>query len=84
MQKRNGSREVALVGTVNMDYRSFHLQVQSAALCSITCPPAVEELFEDMDEIVGCSVPYTQRIRSSAPGAAKAIETVLRLFAIWM
>lgn len=75
-------REVALVGTVNMDYRSFHLQYECGVV--LYHVPAVEELFEDMDEIVRCSVPYTQEDWEQRSWCRKAVETVLRLFAIWM
>ena len=50
-------REVALVGTTNMDYRSFQLHHECAVL--LYDMPAVEDLFEDMDHIMAESIQVT-------------------------
>lgn len=50
-------REVALVGSTNMDYRTFQLHYECAAL--MYHMPMVEELLEDLDDIMDKSAPYT-------------------------
>ncbi|WP_338148973.1 cardiolipin synthase [Dysosmobacter acutus] len=75
-------REVALVGSINMDYRSFQLHYECGVL--LYDVPAVEEIFEDMDNIVQVSARYTQDDWNKRPWYRKAMETVLKLFAIWM
>ena len=50
-------REVALVGSTNMDYRTFQLHYECAVL--LYHMPAVEDLLEDMDRMVAQSAPYT-------------------------
>lgn len=75
-------REAAFVGSVNMDYRSFQLQYECGVM--LYDMPAVEEIFEDMDDIVRVSTPYTKEDWQRRPWYRRALETVLRLFAIWM
>lgn len=75
-------REVALVGTTNMDYRSFQLHHECATL--LYDMPAVEDLFEDMDHIMAESRQVTMEEWSKRGLARKLLETVLKLFAIWM
>ena len=75
-------REVALVGSTNMDYRTFHLHYECAALmynCS-----AVEELLEDMDHIMDQSHRYTLEEWNKRSWLRKAISSILRLGAIWL
>lgn len=50
-------REVALVGSTNMDYRTFQLHYECGVL--LYHMPAVEELLEDMDTIMAQSQLYT-------------------------
>ena len=75
-------REVALVGSINMDYRSFQLHYECAAL--MYHMPAVEELLEDMDHVMGVSHLYTLEEWSRRPWYRRTIGSVLRLAAIWL
>jgi len=75
-------REVAFVGSVNMDYRSFELHYEDGVLL-YGCP-AVEELLEDMDAIIDQSHPVTAEEWSKRSWYRRAAELFLRLFAIWM
>ena len=75
-------REVALVGSTNMDYRTFHLHYECAALM-YNCP-AVEELLEDMDAVMAKSRLYTLEEWNKRPFYRRAFASVLKLFAIWL
>ena len=75
-------REVAFVGSVNMDYRSFELHYEDGVLL-YGCP-AVEELLEDMDAILDQSHPVTAEEWGKRKWYRRAAELFLRLFAIWM
>ena len=75
-------REVALVGTTNMDYRSFQLHHECAVL--LYDMPAVEDLFEDMDHIMAESIQVTMGEWKKRSWPKRVLETVLKLFAIWM
>ena len=75
-------REVALVGSINMDYRSFQLHYESAAL--FYHMPVVEELLEDMDAIMEQSTLYTMEEWKNRSGIRRAFSAVLRLFDIWL
>ena len=75
-------RELALVGSTNMDYRTFQLQYETAVL--LYQSPAVEELLEDMDAIMAESQPYTLAEWNRRPWPKRAIAAVLKLFAIWL
>ena len=76
-------REVALVGSTNMDYRTFQLHYETAR-CSSTISPAVEELLEDMDAIMAESQPYTLAEWNRRPWLKRAVAAVLKLFSIWL
>lgn len=75
-------REVALVGSTNMDYRTFHLHYECAALL-YDCP-AVEELLEDMDSIMAQSAQYTLEEWNKRSWLRRGFASVLKLFAIWL
>ena len=75
-------REVALVGSINMDYRSFQLHYECAAL--MYHMPAVEELLEDMDRVMEVSTPYTMTDWAKRPWYRRAAASILRLGAIWL
>ena len=75
-------REVALVGSINMDYRSFQLHYECGAL--MYHMPAVEELLEDLDQVMAVSTPYTLADWSKRPWYRRAFASVLRLGAIWL
>ena len=75
-------RELALVGSTNMDYRTFQLQYETAVL--LYQSPAVEELLEDMDAIMAESQPYTLAEWDRRPWPKRAVAAVLKLFSIWL
>ena len=75
-------REVALVGSTNMDYRTFQLHYECGVL--MYGSPVVEELLEDMDLIMGQSRPYTIKDWNSRRWYRRAFSSVLKLFAIWL
>lgn len=75
-------REVAAVGSVNMDYRSFELHYEcGVALYGVG---AIEELLEDMDAIVMQSHEVTMEEWKNRRWYRRVIEPILRIFAIWM
>jgi len=75
-------REVALVGTTNMDYRTFQLHYECGVL--LYHMPAVEELLEDMDSITEQSTPYTLEEWNKRSALRKAFASVARLGNIWL
>lgn len=75
-------REVALVGTTNMDYRSFQLHYECGVL--LYDMPVVEELLEDMDQVMAQSSQVTMDEWKQRGWTRRALETILKLFAIWM
>ena len=75
-------REVALVGTTNMDYRSFQLHYECGVL--LYDMPVVEDLLEDMDAVMAQSSQVTMEEWKQRGFFRQVMETVLKLFAIWM
>ena len=75
-------REVALVGSINMDYRSFQLHYECATM--MYHMPAVEELLEDMDHVMEVSQLYTLEDWSRRPWYRRMVGSVMRLAAIWL
>lgn len=75
-------REVALVGSTNMDYRTFQLHYEDAVL--LYQMPAVEELLEDMDHIMAQSSLYTLEEWNRRPWYRRVFASLLKLFAIWL
>lgn len=75
-------REVAFVGSVNMDYRSFQLHFECGEV--LYGVPAIEPLLEDMDRIVDSSELMTPQRMAERPVWRRLLGTVLRLFAMWM
>ena len=73
---------MALVGSINMDYRSFQLHYECGAL--MYHMPAVEELLEDMDHVMEVSRVYTLEDWSRRPWYRRMAGSVFRLFAIWL
>ena len=74
-------REVAVVGSTNMDYRTFQLHYECAVL--LYHMPAVEDLLEDMDRKVAQSAPYTLAEWNQRSWLRKMCASLLRLLAIW-
>lgn len=75
-------REVGLVGSTNMDYRTFQLHYECAVL--MYRMPAIEDLLEDMDRIMEESTLYTLEEWHSRSWARKMAAAVLKLGAIWL
>jgi len=75
-------REVALVGTTNMDYRTFQLHYESAVL--MYHMPVVEELLEDMDDIMAQSALYTLDEWDRRSWFRRLSGSLLRLGEIWL
>ncbi len=75
-------REVAFVGSINMDYRSFQLHFECGEV--LYGVPAIEALLEDMDNITAKSQLMTKERMAKRPFWRRALGTVLRLFAMWM
>ena len=75
-------REVALIGSTNMDYRTFQLHYECGVL--LYHMPAVEELLEDLDHIMGQSVKYTLEEWKRRSCIRRVFASLLRLFAIWL
>ena len=75
-------REVALIGSTNMDYRTFQLHYECGVL--LYHMPVVEDLLEDMDAIMAQSKPYTLEEWKNRPWLRKMSASILRLGAIWL
>lgn len=75
-------REVALIGSTNMDYRTFQLHYECAAL--FYHMPVVEELLEDMDAIMEQSALYTVEEWKSRSFLRRFMSSCLRIFDIWL
>lgn len=75
-------REVALVGSTNMDYRTFQLHYECGVL--LYHMQAVEELLEDLDETMSQSRLYTLEEWNGRKWYRRAFASVLKLFAIWL
>lgn len=75
-------REVAMIGSVNMDYRSFQLHFECGVL--LYGAPAVEEVLEDLDNIAAQSHAVTAEEWKKRKWYRRIAEPLLRIFAIWM
>ncbi len=75
-------REVALIGSTNMDYRTFQLHYECGVL--LYHMPVVEELLEDLDNIMGQSTRYTLEEWEKRPWYRRIFASLLRLGAIWL
>ena len=75
-------REVALIGSTNMDYRTFQLHYECGVL--LYHMPVVEELLEDLDNIMGQSTRYTLEEWEKRPWYSRIFASLLRLGAIWL
>ena len=75
-------RKMALIGSTNMDYRSFQLHFECAEL--FYDMPVVEDLLEDMDDIMAQSALYTMEEWMRRPWYRRAFASVLKLGAIWL
>lgn len=75
-------REAALIGSTNMDYRSFQLHYEDAVM--LYHMPVIEELLEDMDHIVEDSQLYTLEDWENRPWLRRMTASILKLGAIWL
>ncbi len=75
-------REVALLGSTNMDYRTFQLHYECAAL--FYHMPVVEDLLEDMDDIMAQSHRYTLEEWKRRSWFRRTFADILKLGAIWL
>ena len=75
-------REVALVGTVNMDYRSFQLHYEDAALFYGSA--VVEDVLRDMEQIMEQSEELQAETWKKRGWLKRTMEQLLRLFSVWM
>ena len=74
--------EAALLGTVNMDYRSFQLHCECGAV--FYGAPVIEDVVRDMEEIMERSRAVDGKKWEKRSWFRKALEKVLRVFSIWM
>ena len=74
--------EMAFVGSVNMDYRSFQLHFECGTLLYGT--ELSQPLAEDMARIMAEGQRMTMARWKGRPWYHKALGTLLRLFAMWM
>lgn len=74
--------EVAILGTINMDYRSFQLHCE----CGVVFygAPLIADVLHDMEEIQSRSRPVDPKTWAKRPWFKKMLEKVLRVFSIWM
>ena len=75
-------REVALIGSTNMDYRTFQLHYECGVL--LYHMPVVEELLEDLDHTMAESARYTLEEWEQRPWYRRGIASILKLGAIWL
>ncbi len=75
-------REMALVGSTNMDYRTFQLHYECAVM--FYHMPVVEELLEDMDDIMAKSERYTLEQWNKRSWLRRTLADILKLGAIWL
>lgn len=74
--------EVAMVGTINMDYRSFQLHYECGVM--LYGAAAIAEVRKDMEGIISRSAPVDLEIWKKRSWFRKMAEKVLRVFSIWM
>ena len=75
-------REVAMIGSVNMDYRSFQLHFECGVL--LYGSSAVEDVLEDLDSIAAQSHAVTLEEWKKRKWYRRIAGQLLRMFAIWM
>ena len=74
--------EIAMVGTINMDYRSFQLHYECGVM--LYGAAAIGSLRRDLEGILARSAPVDLAAWQKRPWFRKAAEKVLRVFSIWM
>ena len=74
--------EVAMVGTINMDYRSFQLHYECGVM--LYGADAITAIRQDMERIISRSAPVDLEVWRRRSWLKKVVEKVLRVFSIWM
>ena len=74
--------EVAMVGTINMDYRSFQLHYECGVM--LYGAPAIADIRQDMERIIARSALVDLEVWKKRSWFRKAVEKMLRIFSIWM
>lgn len=74
--------ETALIGSTNMDYRTFQLHYECGVL--MYHMPAVKALQEDMESIMAVSHDYSLKEWNARPWYRRAAASILKLGAIWL
>ena len=74
--------ETALIGSTNMDYRTFQLHYECGVL--LYHMPVVRELGRDLENVMARSELYTLEEWEARPWTRKLAASVLKLGAIWL
>lgn len=74
--------EAALIGTTNMDYRTFQLHCECGAV--LYHMPVIAELRADLERVMEQSERYTLQEWEARPWFRRAAASVLKLGAIWL
>lgn len=74
--------EIAILGTINMDYRSFQLHCE----CGVVFygAPVVADVLRDMEDVQSRSRLVDPKAWAKRSRFKKLLEKVLRVFSIWM
>lgn len=74
--------EIALLGTINMDYRSFQLHYE----CGVVFygAPVIADVARDMEDIIARSEAVEPERWEKRSWFRKMLEKLLRIFSIWM
>ena len=74
--------EVAMVGTINMDYRSFQLHYECGVM--LYGADAITSIKMDMERVMARSEMLQLEQWKKRPRCKRMIEKLLRIFSIWM
>ena len=74
--------EIAILGTINMDYRSFQLHCECGAV--FYGAPVIADVLRDMEDIQSRSSLVDPKAWAGRSRFKKMLEKVLRVFSIWM
>ena len=74
--------EVAMVGTINMDYRSFQLHYECGVM--LYHVDAITGILMDMERVMARSETVDLRKWKKRSWFKRMIEKLLRIFSIWM
>lgn len=71
--------ETAVIGTINLDFRSLYLHFENAAyLYGYDC---IRDMKKDFDETFAVSSEVTEHYKSGRPAVVRGTQCILRLFA---